>query len=301
MKFGIGVDLGGTRIKAARFDLSTGRLLGQALAPTNDGQHTDAHPSFAVAIRDLVIRLETEQSGHAEVVGISAPGLADRDGTCIRYMPGKLQGLEGLVWGDYLQRKARCLNDAQAALLGEVWQGGAKEGRDVVMLTLGTGVGGAVLCNGQLLQGAKGRAGHLGHVTVDMDGPADCVGMPGSIELAIGNGSLSERSEGRFIMTRDLIAAMEDGDAFAKRVWDRSIEALAVTVAGLINTFDPEILLIGGGISNAWEHVLPGLTHWLDLMEWRPGGTRVPVMRATLGEWAGCYGAVHFADQSISQ
>ena len=295
MNYGIGIDLGGTQIKSARFDLATGEMLAQAMASTHDGQSIGTEPAFAIAIQELVNRHEAEAGGGASVVGVSAPGLADRNGTCIRHMPGKLQGLENLVWADFLQRPARCLNDAHAALMGEIWQGGAKDGQDVVMLTLGTGVGGAVVCNGRLLQGTMGRAGHLGHITVDMNGPPDCVGIPGSIEFAIGNGSLAERTHGRFTMTRDLIAAMTRGDAEARGIWEQSVRALAVTVAGLINTFDPEMVLIGGGISNAWEHIEPGLERCLDQFEWRPGGARVPVHRATLGEWAGCYGAAIFA------
>ena len=69
----------------------------------------------------------------------------------------------------------------------------------------------------------------------------------------------------------------------------------AAAVASLINCFDPEVFLIGGGISNAWEFIEPGLDRWLDQYEWRPGGHRVPVLRAILGEWAGCHGALHFA------
>lgn len=163
------------------------------------------------------------------------------------------------------------------------------------MLTLGTGVGGAVVCDGRLLHGHLGRAGHLGHMTVDMNGVPDLVGMPGSLEYEMGNGSLSERTAGQFVMTRDLIAAMEQGDADARTVWERSLRALAVSVAGFINAFDPAVVLIGGGIANAWSHIEPGLLRWLDHFEWRPGGHRVPVIQAQLGEWAGCYGAVSAA------
>ncbi|MDB6139991.1 MAG: hypothetical protein JWO94_3063 [Verrucomicrobiaceae bacterium] len=295
MTYGIGIDLGGTQIKSARFDLSTGRLLATAMAVTNNGQSEGPEPRFAAAVRGLVHQHEAEAGEKAAVVGISAPGLAARDGSRILRLPGKLDGLENLVWEDFLQCPARCLNDAHAALMGEIWQGAAKGRQDVVMLTLGTGVGGAVMCEGRLLKGHGGRAGHLGHLTVDMDGPPDGTGMPGSLEDAIGNASLPLRTGGRFSMTRDLIAAMKSGDAGARQVWDRSLRALAVAVAGLINAFDPEIVLIGGGISNAWPHIQPGLYRWLEEFEWRPSGTGVPVRPASLGEWAGCHGAVDFA------
>ena len=295
MTYGIGIDLGGTRIKSARFDLESGALLATAIAPTRDGENVGQEPAFAVGVREVLQAHEREAGGPAAVVGLAAPGLADRDGTCIRFMPGKLDGLENLVWSDFLQRPACCLNDAHAALMGEIWQGAAKGRQDVVMLTLGTGVGGAVVSGGRLLHGHIGRAGHLGHLSVNLEGPLDATGTPGSIEFEIGNGHLAERTQGRFLMTRDLLAAVEAGDVDAKSVWDRSIKALAAAVASLINCFDPEVFLIGGGISNAWEFIEPGLDRWLDQYEWRPGGHRVPVLRATLGEWAGCHGALHFA------
>lgn len=295
MTYGIGIDLGGTRIKSARFDLAAGQLLATAMTPTRDGERIGGEPAFAVGVRELVQRHEHEMGATAAVIGISAPGLADRDGSCIRFMPGKLDGLENLIWSDFIGHPAKCLNDAHAALLGEVWQGAAKGRRDVVMLTLGTGVGGAVICDGRLIQGHIGRAGHLGHLTTNMDDPPSILSMPGAIEYQIGNGYLAQRTQDRFQMTSDLLSAVGAGDAFAKQVWDRSIQALATTIAGLINAFDPEVVVLGGGIANAWESIEQPLAAWMDKLEWRPGGHRVPVIHATLGEWAGCYGAVHFA------
>ena len=296
--FGIGIDLGGTRIKSARFDLASGKLLATAMMPTRDGERMGNEPAFAVGVRELIAQHEDEAGANAAVVGISAPGLADRDGTCIRFMPGKLDGLENHNWSEFLQRRSACLNDAHAALMGEIWQGAAKAKDDVVMYTLGTGVGGAVVSGGRLLHGHIGRAGHLGHVTVNLDDPPDIANAPGSIEYAIGNGYLAQRTQGRFQMTSDLLAAIEVGDAGAVASWNRSIKALAANIASMINAFDPEVVLLGGGITNAWQHIEPGLQHWLDQFEWRPGSHRVPVVRAKLGEWAGCYGAVHFALRS---
>lgn len=297
---GIGIDLGGTRIKSARFDMETGQLLATAMMPTRDGETEGDLPAFAVGVKQLIARHEEESGRKADVVGVSAPGLAAKQGTCIRFMPGKLHGLEGLMWSDFLQRPAGCLNDAHAALMGEIWQGAAKAKQDVVMMTLGTGVGGAVVSGGQLIQGHIGRAGHIGHVSCDMDGPQDICGMPGSIEYHIGNGYLEQRSGGHYQMTRDLLSAAKVGDVEAKKVWARSTKALGVTVAGLINLFDPEVVLLGGGVANAWEEIHPALNGWLDKCEWRPGGHRVPVVQAKLGEWAGCYGAVHFARSLVN-
>src|SRR5690606_23919840 len=117
------------------------------------------------------------------------------------------------------------------------------------LLTLGTGVGGAILSEGRLLRGHLGRAGHFGHVTVDSAGLPDIVGTPGSLEDAIGNHSLSARSGGRYTSTADLVADVARGDAEATAVWSRSIRDLAAGITSLINVVDPETVLLGGGIA----------------------------------------------------
>ena len=212
-------------------------------------------------------------------------------------MPGRLHGLENLDWARELgfPRPVPVLNDAHAALLGEVWQGAARDRRDVVLLTLGTGVGGAILSDGRLMLGHLGRAGHLGHLTVDHHGPPTITGTPGGIEIAIGNATLAARSGGRFSMTRDLAAAAQAGDAFAQQVWDESVHALAAHLAGLICALDPELIVIAGGLSELDDFLFVPLAAFLDEMEWRPNGHRVPIVKAALGSWAGTYGAAFHA------
>jgi glucokinase len=232
-------------------------------------------------------------------VGVCAPGLAAADERCIAHLPGKLAGLAGLDWTTALGRTALVpvLNDAHAALLGEVWAGAARGRRHVVLLTLGTGVGGAVLCDGHLLRGAIGRAGHLGHMSLQIDGPVSIVGMPGAVEMMIGDCSLATRSGGRFHRTADLVAAHRAGDPAATAVWRQAVRALGHAVASFINLFDPELVVLGGGIARAGDDLLSPLAVELDRLEWRPGGHRVPVVPATLGEWAGALGAAAHALQ----
>ena len=121
-------------------------------------------------------------------IGLAAPGLAAQDQRSIRYMPERLPGLEGLVWRRFFRaaQPVPILNDAKAALLGEVWRGAAVGAADAILLTLGTGVGGAALVDGRLLHGHMAAAGHLGHISLDPAGPLDIAGTPGSLEDAIG-------------------------------------------------------------------------------------------------------------------
>jgi glucokinase len=152
-----------------------------------------------------------------------------------------------------------------------------------------------VLADGRLLKGQIGRAGHLGHISVNSDGAPDIVGTPGSLEEMIGNYNLSERSGGRFTSTRELVAAHLNGDTDATRIWLRSVFHLGVAVASFINAFDPEIVVIGGGIAQAGPALFEPLNEYLDRFEWRPMGTRVPVKVAALGGVAGAIGAAYYA------
>lgn len=285
-----GIDIGGTNLKAVATG-ADGALLHRWTRATADGSATPADWAQLgrAAVADFTQRLESPPSA----VGVCAPGLAAADGRSIAHLPGKLAGLEGFDWTNALglPRAVPVLNDAHAALLGEAWVGAARGRRHVVMLTLGTGVGGAVLCDGRLLRGAIGRAGHIGHLSLDPDGPPSIVGMPGAIETMIGDCTIAARSGGRFTRTSDLVAAHRAGDADATRVWQKSVRALAFALGSCINLFDPEIILLGGGIAQAGDALFAPLAAELDRIEWRPGGHRVPVVPAVLGEWAGALGA----------
>lgn len=283
-----GIDIGGTQIKARAFR-DDGSLLASALTP---GEAL-CGAAWRENVRQALALLETECGARIDRVGLAAPGLPAADGRSIRDMPGRLAGLVGLDWTEFLERPhpVAVLNDAQAALLGEVWIGAARGSQDCFMLTLGTGVGGAVLSAGRLLTGHRGRAGHLGHISLNPEGAPDIVRTPGSLEDAIGNHSIAARSGGRFAMTRDLLAAMAEGDAEAREIWLRSVRALAAAIASLINVLDPERVIIGGGIAEAGEALFGPLRAALQEMEWQLGGEAVPMVPALLGEYAGTCGA----------
>jgi glucokinase len=288
----LGIDLGGTEIKAGAFSLE-GDLLDRRLAPTRDGEQENGCPAFLEESKRVLHDLTQTLGSPPRRIGVAAPGLASREASCISFMPGRLAGLENLHWQQALGQAdpVPVLNDAHAALLGEVWQGAASGLRDVVLLTLGTGVGGAIVADGRLIRGHLGRAGHLGHLTVDHHGPPTITGTPGGIEMAIGNATVAQRTDGRFTMTRDLAAAALAGDALAQDVWNDSVHALAAHLAGLICALDPEVIVIGGGLAELDDFLFSPLRAHLDTMEWRPNGQRVEIRKAALGSWAGAYGA----------
>ncbi len=294
----LGVDLGGTAIKLAVVS-AHGEVLSRETCPTGDGETENGRPAWAERVRGLVAGWR-ERLGGAEgcVVGVAAPGLATRDGRAIASMPGRMRGLEHFDWTEFLggERPVRVLNDAHAALLGEAWLGAARGARNVVMLTLGTGVGGAIMVNGQLLEGRLGRAGHLGHICLDPDGPPSIMRTPGALENFLGECTLAQRTGGRFTTTADLLTAHAAGDPAARAAWDRFVHVLGCALASFVNVLDPDLIILGGGVTQAGEALWEPLRRTMAEVEWLPEPPRpVPILPAELGAWAGAYGAARRA------
>ena len=290
-KLAIGLDIGGTETKAVVVDCA-GNVLTRGSEPT-------ALPGYAAKddviarLRDRVERLRSEVGLPIEHLGVAVPGIASNDERSVAWLPAEKLSLQGATPRDVLgwPSPVPVLNDAHAALVGEVWCGSATGKRDVVLLTLGTGVGGAILADGRLIRGAMGRAGHLGHIGIGIDAPASVCNMPGSLEEAIGDKSVARRTSGRFATTRKLVEAANAGDAGAQQVWDESLKNLAYALASFINVLDPEMIVLSGGIAKAGDALFVPLAKYLAPIEWTPTGVSVPIVPATLGEWAGAIGA----------
>lgn len=294
MKWFAGIDVGGTNLKAVAVT-TDGAVQRQLRQPTHD--RAAAATDWAQRARAALADFEQALGAPLASVGVCAPGLAAADQRSIAHLPGRLAGLTTLDWTEALARNVPVpvMNDAHAAILAEAWIGAARGRRHVVMLTLGTGVGGAVISDGRLLRGAIGRAGHIGHMCLDLHGAPSIAGMPGAIETLLGDCSIAERTGGKFSSTAGLVAAHRAGEPKATRVWLQSVHALACAIGSCINLFDPEVVLLGGGIAQAGDALFTPLAAALERIEWRPGGHRVPVMPAALGEWAGAIGAARNA------
>ena len=286
----IGIDLGGTRIKGVLVDRQ-GQVLHQSYVPTND----DGGEGWKEAVQKTFGELITKVDGREFSLGLSAPGIPDADNTCIRFMPGRLEGLEGFDWGGHLGHPCKVVNDAIAAMAAEARFGKAVGVKHAAMLTLGTGVGGALLIDGRIYQGAFQKAGHLGHITIDHGGEQDITGMPGSLEDAIGNCTIRQRSQGSFASTHELLEACRQGQYEAKEIWLSSVRKLAVAIASITNVVSPELVVIGGGITEAGEDLFKPLQEYLAKFEWRAGGNGVRIEKAAFGDMAGAIGAAGFA------
>jgi glucokinase len=286
----IGIDLGGTRIKAVAID-EDGKILQQHFAETKDGEDAQWKKTIARTIGILSEKINQLDCP----VGISAPGIPDEQNRCIAFMPGRMQGLENFQWDQLLRRKVTVLNDAVAALMAEARYGACHHKKHAIMLTLGTGVGGAILINGQPYQGAFNKAGHLGHMVIDHLGEADITGIPGSLEDCIGNCTIQKRTQGKYSSTHELIAAAENGNAWAKEIWLLSVRQLAIGISSLTNILSPEIVVIGGGIAEAGDALFLPLEKFMEQYEWRTGGNKVEIKKAAHQDLAGAIGAAAFA------
>ncbi|MDB4583644.1 ROK family protein [Draconibacterium sp.] len=290
----IGIDLGGTRIKAVAIN-ETGKILYEYYHPTNDGDDK----IWKNAVKNAVQIIQDKIENASKVVGISAPGLPNSDNSAIGYMPGRLQGLENFVWTDFLGTKTFVLNDAIAAMMAEARFGAAKNKKNVVMLTLGTGVGGAILINGKPYQGSFNKAGHLGHMVIDSDKEQDIIGMPGSLEDAIGDCTIAKRTEGKYLFTHELLKAHRKGDRFASEIWQTSLNKLAIGLASLTNILSPEMIILGGGITQAGNDLFEPLEKLMENYEWRTGGNKAEIVKAQYGDLAGAVGVACFAKEML--
>jgi len=291
----IGIDLGGTNIKAIALDES-GNSLYQCSHPTNDGEK-----DWKAAILETICDIRSKVQGRNDVIGISAPGLPNKDNSAIAFMPGRLQGLENFVWSDFLGTTTFVLNDAISAMMAEARFGAAKGRKNAIMITLGTGVGGAILIDGKPYQGSFKKAGHIGHITIDSQGDRDIIGIPGSLEDAIGNCTIEKRSYGKYKSTQQLVEDYRKGDSFAAEVWLTSVKKLAIGIASLTNVLSPEIIVIGGGITSAGNDLFEPLAQYMSFYEWRTYGEKVEIVKAQFEEMAGAVGVACFAMEQMNK
>jgi glucokinase len=287
----IGIDLGGTRIKAVAID-QAGNTLYHQYHPTHDG---DDNRAWKNAVAKMVFEIQDKMGISDTLIGISAPGLPNANNSAIAFMPGRLQGLEDFNWTELLKAKTYVLNDAVSAMIAEARFGAAKNKKNVVMLTLGTGVGGAIMIGGKPYQGAFNKAGHIGHMVIDHEGDCDVTGMPGSLEECIGNCTITKRSKGRFSSTHELLLACKNDDVFAKEIWLKSVKQLAIGIASITNILSPEVVVLGGGITEANNDLFDPLNEYMTQYEWRAGGNKTTIVKAIYGDLAGAAGVATFA------
>jgi len=301
-EYSIGVDLGGTNLRAAAID-SSGKMLDKIAGSTNFEEGREA------VLSDIVTAISTlrERFGGAALagIGVGVPGF-------IRIKEGFITGSNNLPYledypvRDEISRRlgARVIleNDANAAALGEKWIGAGKGIDDLVLLTLGTGIGGGIISCGRILRGAVGMAGEFGHVTVVPNGnPCGC-GNRGCLEKHASATAVTAMA--RLMQLGEELSAKEvhglaqqdgkEGDK-AREIWRIVGECLGIALATAINTFNFPLYLLSGGMLPAWEFFAPEMMRTVERRSFTYRATKAEtrIAKATLGNEAGLYGAAY--------
>lgn len=289
----IGIDLGGTAIKLGIFT-SDGTCLKSLTVDTPQ----PATPEAVVeAIVDAVAKIDPQKK--AVAIGVGTPGPADATGR-IAKIAINLPQWRNVFLADILEAKIGkptvIDNDANCAGLGEAWLGAGRFYQNFILLTLGTGVGGAIFLDGKLFTGSFGAAGELGLIGLIPDGPQCKSGNQGSLEqhtsiIAIRRRTGKEPAE--------LGALAEKGDAQALKFWQEYGKDLGVGVTSLIYVLTPEAVLIGGGVSASFEFFLPSMKAEIERRVMYTSRVNLQITRAELGNAAGMLGAAKLAVEKI--
>jgi glucokinase len=285
----IGVDLGGTAIKLGRF-LATGDCLQSLTVPTPQPQYPEP---VLTAIATAIATLDPDQEARA--IGIGTPGPADITARIARIAINLPDWIDVPV-ADWLEPKVQrpvvVANDANCAGLGEAWLGAGRAFQDLILLTLGTGVGGCIILNGRLFVGHDGAAGELGLVTLNPEGHPCHSGNAGSLEQQVSAQAI-RRDRGMEPAELATRAAAGDGDAIA--FWQAYGRRLGAGLVSSLYVLNPEAAIIGGGISAAAPWFMPELKSEV-FKRIRPHYRRgLHILTAELGNRAGMVGAARLA------
>jgi glucokinase len=305
----IGVDLGGTNVRAALVDRA-GELLHNARAPSLQEHLAEQTLAQIVCCCREVLAAAGPRAGEVLGVGIGLPGIMDSDTGVCRWSPNFPRWKDvpiGTAVGGELGLPVFILNDAKCAALGELVYGAGRGTRNMVMITLGTGIGGAFVVDGKLLIGPNGSIGEVGHHTVCVDGRRCGCGNFGCWEamcardaiiecadrkLQQGRASVLRDTAGRGGVTPALVSeAAAQGDPLAREVLDEIGFWVGVGAANLINMLNPERFVIGGGIAQSGELLLASVRRTVDSRAVPLQRRTAEIVTAELGDHAGVAGS----------
>lgn len=296
----LSADLGGTNIRMAAVAISGETLhIARRRTPENVSPHLllELTDQLAAECRGA-LRGELDLKGMA--FGSPAPAASGNDGILTK-LPN-LPSLNGMNLGAALRERfelpVTLENDATAAAIGERWLGASKKAKNSIMITLGTGVGGGLIINGEPYRGIDGTAGEIGHINVEPDGhPCGC-GSYGCLEQyasATAIVRLARESGLEFSTARELYEAASAGDENARSVFTTMGRYLGITLAGLINVLNPEVIVIGGGAAAGWDAFIGAAERAILERAFAAPAHRARVVPSALGDKAGLLGAARSA------
>jgi glucokinase len=292
MNYVIGIDLGGTAIKLGCF-AQDGTCLATASVPT-------PQPATPDAVLDALLEAIAQVDPHrkAIAIGVGTPGPADAQGRIAR-VAINLCNWHYVPLADWLEAKTGkptiLANDANCAGLGEFWLGAGQAFQHLILLTLGTGVGGAVILDGKLFVGHQGAAGELGLITLDPNGHPCNSGNQGSLEQHVSVQAIRRRTG---LEPSELAAKARAGDQEAIAFWQQYGRELGAGLASLIYILTPEAVILGGGISASADLFLPTMQAELERRVLQSSREGLHILTATLGNQAGMVGAAKLAWQA---
>lgn len=305
MKYTIGIDVGGTNIKAGL--VFKNRVIKKINIPT----HADTNPEECINQIKTAIKYFVRMSS---AIGIGIAGIIDSRNGIVRYSPN-LKGWHNIklvsILKSEFKKPVSILNDVNAILLSEWIYGAGKGYKNVFLFTLGTGVGGASICEGKMLFGANGFAGEFGHTVINFNGPQCVCGNFGCLERYVGSKYIVELAMRKIkrrksslkdykTFTPKIIAhEANKGDAVAKEVFEEIGKYIGVGVSNIINLFDPEIVIISGGISNAGKILFGPIRKTVKKLILGPEYRNVKIVPAKLSDNAGILGSAYFAGKKF--
>ena len=308
-EYAFGIDLGGTTAKIGLFT-TTGDLLEKWEVPTDTSdQGARILPNLAAAVQDKMAQRSLSPD-QIEGVGLGVPGPV-QDSSVVAIVCANLGGWGDCDAGAQLSQllgglRVQVGNDANVAALGEIWMGAAKGCRSAVRVTLGTGVGGGVVADGKLIEGAHGAGGEIGHITVNPQETAQCgCGKHGCLEqyssatgvvrcmnkLLEQNPDVPCTLRGRDFAAKDVFDAARSGDKLAQQEVEDMTLTLALALGNIAAITDPEMFLVGGGVARAGDVLLEPLSRHYQANAFL-SCRNTPIRLASLGNDAGIYGAV---------
>ena len=301
----IGIDLGGTNIKGALIDTG-GNIVSKQEIPTMANGGPGIVAGRISGMIDELGRRAADSGNNVAGVGIGIPGQPDK-------VKGEVVFAPNLHWHHVpllsLLNLKKDLpvyldNDANVAALGEQWRGAGRGALNMIMVTIGTGIGGGLILDGRLYSGTTGTAGEVGHTVIDPQGPQCSCGRRGCLETltsatamvrmakeAIDRGRVTALFREENLEARDIVIAANAGDDVAREIIEQAAYYLGIGLANLINLFNPDTIVIGGGVSKAGPILFDPLCR--TVVEWSLEAPckAVKIVPAELGNNAGCIGA----------
>lgn len=313
--YAVGIDLGGTNTKLALISRQ-GRILAKERFFTRDYATKRSLITALIDKIEVILSLSNTSKRDILGIGIGLPGLIDNAEGTVHYLvniPGWKNVPLAAIIGEHFNIPTFVDNDVNVATLAELKFGAGRGVKNLVCLTLGTGVGGGVVVNGELYRGATLSAGEVGHIPLERKGLRCNCGGYGCLERYVGNNYLVENVKSQIrkgrrtiiaklvnnklskITPKVIAAAAKKGDKLAIDIWRNAGENLGIALAGIVNFFNPEKIVIGGGLAQAGKVLFDSIIKTVRLRAMKLPGGKVKIVRAELGEEAGTIGAAVLA------